>query len=177
MTKIYIDLEFNELTENAEAISFGAAAADGSELYMEFDPLPEVNSKFVQQYVLPLLSGDACRCRLGDFPERLQAWLQQFESPILFVADSAWDWFVLHRALGNNSAGCLDVISVGNVSVTPVTVHAPTGALNDIYETARLQVFLRDSRQHHALTDARALGAAEMSVECAHRSDTPTTSS
>jgi hypothetical protein len=161
---IFIDLEFSELTDNAEAISFGAVAEDGAEFYVEFDPPPAVCSDFVARHVLPLLQGGGFLCPRDEFASRLEAWLRQFEAPIQLVADSSWDWFVLRLALGGAGERMPGVLPIGRTGVTLVSVTPPVGALGDTYETARLQCFLRDPRQHHALVDARALRTAELSV-------------
>jgi hypothetical protein len=160
---IYIDLEFSALSESAEAISLGAVAENGAEFYVEFDPPPASCSDFVAGHVLPLLQGGVFLCLRQEFSSRLETWLRQFGGPIQLVADSSWDWYVLRRALGGVGGQTTDVLPIGRTCVTLVTAIPPTGAVGDVYETARLQCFLRDPRQHHALVDARALRAAELS--------------
>lgn len=164
MTHIYIDLEFSELTDRAEPISFGAVALDGREIYLEFDPLPGGCSEFVRLNVLPLLEGGASRCPRLEFVGRIEAWLGQFDEPIVLVADSPWDWRVLRRALNEEGFDAIGALRVGGLGVTLVPATQPTGVAGDIYETARLQCFLRDPRRHHALVDARALRAAELAI-------------
>lgn len=160
---IYFDLEFSKLADDAEAISFGAVASDGQELYIELDPLPLGCSEFVTTRVLPLLQGGSYRCPRQEFAGRLQTWLKEFDDPKL-IADSSWDLIILRRTLEVAELDTPGPVQVGSITALLTLTVPPTGAASDAYETARLQCFLRDPRHHHSLVDAKALRAAELAV-------------
>jgi hypothetical protein len=113
MTRIFLDTEFTELTQDAQLISLGLACENGDWFYAELDDYePEAASDWVQANVIPLLSGEKLG-RAGYVHARPQTtcygdtvsvyrsllnWLRRYnqgQASIQFWADVyAWDWLL-----------------------------------------------------------------------------------
>jgi hypothetical protein len=164
-TTIYYDTEFTNLSKNAEIISLGAVAVSGESFYAEITPQPDRCSDFVQQTVLPLLTGP--KLTADELTAQFVKWLSQFEHPVL-VSDSSWDILVVRRLIevdAHNHPG--NLILPGNVQPIAFLKINPRlrAPLHRLLEQTMSGHFELDSRQHHALVDAQALRAGMLAVE------------
>lgn len=157
---IFIDTEFTGLTRDAQLLSFGAISEDEREFYVELHPLPEIGcSEFVREHVLPLFEGGPARCPRPAFGQRLAGWLRSFDAPRL-IADSDWDAYVLRYALTgeySRADGRLEFPGSDGLSATLLILPALRAGAAQALAKGMAAHFAQDSRQHHALVDARAL--------------------
>jgi hypothetical protein len=135
-------------------------AESGEEFYAEVDPLPEDCSAFVSDTVVLQLTGP--KLASAALVAQLAAWLRQFAKPVL-TCDADWDIQVLRQLVEGRGAphsGPLKFPGAAGLSVALTLLPAQAAAEDARFEAARAAFFAQEPRQHHALTDARALREA-----------------
>lgn len=168
--RIFADLEFSSLTEDAELISIGAISEDGECFYREISTLPAHCSGFVHVEVLTHLSRGDSAVPVQEIEFEFAAWLSQWDEPQI-VVDSEWDCFVFRKAFSKRnsfapgklrlklrSLGWLDTKMTLDESFEVFSFEAYLAAKRSIESTPGF-------RKHHALDDAKALRAAVLAAE------------
>lgn len=160
--KIYIDTEFTDFVQ-AKLISFGLAAENGKELYVELTDgwVPEACSAFVRDEVLPLLGRDPAQA-MGRREARglAMAWLKAL-GEVTLVYDATLDWSLLVELLGLPDAGCS--------GIRREALAWPGSALARRCDDLLREAKESNSYRHHALDDAKALRQAVTQTEAEFR--------
>jgi hypothetical protein len=151
--KVFIDTEFTDFFE-PKLISLGMVAATGEECYVEM-PFPDNEcSDFVRESVVPLLaSSTEAYCARSTSRIRLLSWLEIVRNTgqsveICFDYQTDWDLF----------AEALDGTVPSWISARNVNREVNELMLYDFWRRAKVNG--SDDREHHALSDARALAYA-----------------
>lgn len=145
---VCLDSEYTGLGQPTPKLnSLGMVTEDGRmEFYVELEDTwkPEDCSDFVQREVLPLLSGPAMSLLQARL--RLLAWFAASPRVVRAVCDSMTDFRFLLQMLGGSRPI--------NLAAAPFGLRP----LNDtsVYHDAVMAHYSTDSREHHALVDARA---------------------
>jgi hypothetical protein len=156
---VFVDTEFAGGIEKIDAqrylISIGLVAEDSRERYYELDDTYDDHlcSLWVHQNVIPLLDGGDFRIGVTELAARLKSWIESLtnDEVILRTDAPAYDWPFIEELFNfygwpknlRRTCGTMDFESVHQVLR---------------YETAVAEYFItHDSRQHHALVDARAM--------------------
>jgi len=153
---LFLDTEW-ATDAGRELVSLALVNADGSKrFYAERDPLPEVASSFVRQFVYPLLErGDTA---LPDrvFTERLRAFVASFDNPRIHF-DGRIDQVQLNQALAG--------FGYDKSGMPPyVPVHVSRQDVMDELERYFQNNPEALARRHHAGVDAEALRYAFVMV-------------
>jgi hypothetical protein len=145
---IFLDTEYTGLGQpSPKLISVGLVAEDGRrEFYVELEDtwIPEECSDFVRQQVLPLLEGPAMP--LLQARHSLLDWLAASPRAVRAACDSMTDFRFLLDVLGE--ARPL------NLATAPFDLRPLVDT--SVYHEAVMAHYRTDSREHHALVDARA---------------------
>lgn len=158
--EIYFDLEFSSLSRDGELISLGAVEAiTGLEFYGEVTPLPTNCTPFVEQEVLPQLTGQGEPLEM--LLSRFAKWLSSFDRrPIELLSDSRWDIFILRKAVTGDRSFAPGKLTLGHdLAVTLLDLPALGCDARERYGDAASLELAKDPRPHHALVDARCLRA------------------
>jgi hypothetical protein len=151
---IFFDTEFTDLGLDPRLISIGLISEDGREFYAELYYVYEIltYSSFVQESVLPHLTGGDSRISMDTLTLRLGDWLESFEQPITLSTDSiSWDWPLILKMFS------LPGTWPENVAGMPVNLYDLIGS--PFFERSVEQAFQNNVpqlRRHHALDDAKA---------------------
>lgn len=156
---VFFDTEFTSLGDKLNApylISLGCVAADGREFYAELSDTYHVGlcSEFVQQTVLPLLNGGACKMMEAQLAVRFREWVEGLgEEEVIMRCDAPrYDWpFVatmcqFYGTWPKNLRRKCGVISFRD--------HRQAHRFN-----LGAEMYWKENaaRQHHALVDARGM--------------------
>lgn len=151
---VFFDTEFTELSKDSCLISIGLISEDGKEFYAElYDAyeIPRRYSPFVQEAVLPHLTGGDSRISMETLTLRLGNWLKSIDSPVRLVTDSiSWDWPWIRKLF------LLPGTWPENVDRIPVSLDELIDS--PFYESIVEQEFqdhVPRLRRHHALDDAK----------------------
>ncbi len=170
--RVFADLEFSLLTNDAELISIGAISEDGACFYMEVATLPTNCSAFVHAEVLPHLSRKDCAITVQEIEFEFAAWLSQWVETKI-VVDSEWDCFVLRKTFSLENSFQPGVLRLKLRSGGWLDAEM---TLDDAFEVFCFEAYLtakrsiesaQGFRKHHALDDAKALRAAVLAAEAA----------
>jgi hypothetical protein len=143
---IFLDTEFTSF-EEPYLISIGLVA-DENELYFELSGITrEVCAPFVQDNVLPLLTGPMLTPIEGA--KQLAAFLALYGPEVTFFCDAPrYDITLLTPFLP------------GGLHWNFAVPSFQDAACEDLFELIRENAFANGLRRHHALDDAKALAAA-----------------
>lgn len=161
VTRIFFDCEFTDLTDSASLISVGFITQSGDPFYVELsDYAEEACNDFVKATVLPLLSLPPVST--ADFLASLTDWLHCLGRDLLFIADSEWDRKMLAKTFALRGQS---LPSHWHFQKTPDNFL--DGVQRCLFNDEMAAYFLRhpDQKQHHALTDARAVREAYLRAE------------
>jgi hypothetical protein len=141
--QIFVDTEFTNF-ESPKLISIGLVALSGEEFYAEAEYNQYECSKFVQEYVIPLLSEES-KYSLHDIRERLLRWIElvRNEEVLLICYDSEYDRKMLEKIFEFQKPEAVLLRNLG-----PCYIDA-----SKCYEFHAMN----KQPEHHALHDARAL--------------------
>jgi hypothetical protein len=151
---VFFDTEFTDLSLDPQLISIGLISEDGREFYAELYDAYEISrySPFVQEAVLPHLTGGDSRISMDALTLRLGDWLESFEQPTKLATDSiSWDWPWIQKIFR------LPGTWPENVVKMPVGLYDMISS--PFFERTVEQVFQNHTpqlRRHHALDDAKA---------------------
>ncbi|MEO8119745.1 MAG: hypothetical protein ABI606_10535 [Rhodoferax sp.] len=151
---IFLDTEFTKFN-CPDLISIGLVAEDGREFYAErTDYHRDDCSKFVRETVLPLLGRvPGAACSRSELTDRVREWFGQLPEPATIIFDFETDWLLLAVAL------------LGRPQKNPPNtfgekLHLDSYAItHPVFEQALNSTYTDEWPLHHALADARALGA------------------
>jgi len=156
---VFFDTEFAGGIEKIDAqrylISIGLVAEDSRECYYELDDTYDDHlcSLWVHQNVIPLLEGGDFKMGVEEMATRLKSWIESLTNgEVVLHSDApAYDWpfieeiFTFYGWPKNLRRTCGTLLFESDHQV-------------QIYETAVAEYFKTyDSRQHHALVDARSM--------------------
>ncbi|NOT18479.1 MAG: hypothetical protein HOP20_10520 [Sulfuriferula sp.] len=145
---IFFDTEFTGLEVEPSLISIGLISQDGREFYAELSDTYQMSdcNEFVQEAVLPYLTGGDVLIPMRELTIRLASWLTNFKEPIQLCTDSiAWDWPWILELFADCGTW------PKNMSRTPKELHQ-SRRFNIVVERS----FQNGLRRHHALDDAKA---------------------
>lgn len=151
--KVFLDTEFTDFLD-PKLISLGIVAETGEECYIEV-PFPDNEcSAFVREAVIPLLQGSPeAYCSRPDVRCRVLSWLDIIRATgqaVEFCFDYQTDWDLL--------ADVMDEMVPSWVIPRNVNREVSELMLYDFWRRARDAG--SGDREHHALSDARALAYA-----------------
>lgn len=161
VTRLFFDCEFTDLRNSASLISAGFITQSGDPFYVELsDYQEEACNDFVKATVLPLLSLPPVST--ADFIASLTAWLLPLGKDLLFISDSEWDRRILAKSFALQSFAL-----PSNWAFQKAPDNFSSGLQRTMFNDEMEAFFLRnpDQKQHHALTDARAIRQAYLRAE------------
>lgn len=161
VTCIFFDCEFTDLQDSASLISAGFITQSGIPFYVELsDYTKAACNDFVKATVLPLLSLPPVST--ADFLASLTDWLHLQGEDVLLIADSEWDRKILSKTFAAHGRS---LPSNWRFQKTPDNFI--NGLQRSLFNDEMAAYFLRhpDQKQHHALTDARAIREAYLRAE------------
>lgn len=145
MQRLFLDTEFSSLDDNAELISIGLVAEDGSTFYRELSGWRLSRaSEFCHFNVIPLLTETTKSAE--EVGEELRTWLVERGDCVIATDSLRWDWMWLMHLLDELPE---------NVLNTPLLLTMNYLNNYDAF-TVALEEFFTTSTPHHALTDAKA---------------------
>lgn len=153
----FCDTEFTDFVAT-HLISLGIVCENGDEFYVEIEDYPKrLSSSFVKTVVEPFLVGYPVAVPYQQAALRLGNWLEEHPG-ITLVADFTGDYTLISKLLDAIPEPCPPFKHL-------MELFNPCDELAYIkYEAGRDAYYQNvDSRQHHALTDAKAMkqGAEE----------------
>lgn len=161
LTYLFFDCEFTDLHGSASMISAGFISQSGDQFYAELSDYEEDScNDFVKATVLPLLS--LRPISTADFLSSLTDWLSKLGGDFLFIADSDWDQKILTKTFAS-----LGKTIPENWRFQKTPDNFTNGTQRSLFNDEMAAFFLRnpDQKQHHALTDARAIRNAYLRAE------------
>jgi hypothetical protein len=161
ITRLFFDCEFTDLTDSATLISAGFITQSGDPFYVELsDYAEDACNDFVKATVLPLLSLPPVST--ADFLAALTNWLHRLGEELLFIADSGWDQKILAKTFALRGQSL-----PSSWHFQKVPDNFLDGVQRCLFNDEMAAYFLRhpDQKQHHALTDARAIREAYLRAE------------
>ena len=152
--KVFFDTEFTELGVDPKLISIGLVDETGERtFYAELSDTytPDACGDFAREVVLPKLEGGPARMEWQALCERLTAWLESFNAPVVLVTDSlAWDWPWIQEVFYEMERW------PANVAKQPILLTMNHVSDFDRFTRAVEDAFAGGLRRHHALDDAEA---------------------
>lgn len=161
VTLLFFDCEFTDLSGSASLISAGFVSQSGDQFYAELSDYEEdACNDFVKTTVLPLLSLPPIST--ADFLSSLTDWLSNLGGDFLFIADSDWDQKILTKTFAS-----LGKTIPENWRFQKTPDNFTNGTQRSLFNDEMAAFLLRhpDQKQHHALTDARAIRNAYLRAE------------
>jgi hypothetical protein len=161
---IFFDTEFTDLSMDPRLISIGMISEDGREFYAEVKDdyaMPIRYSSFVQEAVLPHLTGGEALMPIDMLTLRLGNWLESFGQPVRLATDSlSWDWPWIQEIFYLPGTW-------------PANVDGKPASLYDLIDSPYFDRGVEDAfanhipklRRHHALDDAKANRIAYLAWE------------
>jgi hypothetical protein len=98
--KFALDTEFVDTPQYSECISLALVAEDGRDLYVEFDCPKAAITPWLQQHVVPMLSGETVSFRTAASMIRNFVGGSRFEQPEFWAYYAAYDWYWFCRVFG-----------------------------------------------------------------------------
>jgi hypothetical protein len=164
---VFYDTEFTNFSRNADLLSIGLVAAEGSaELYIEIkDANLDASSDFVKAIVLPQFGKHHPKVlRRVEAASRITEWLDTLRNgdpqrQLQMVSDSIWDWQLLSGLYVEGSGNATWPALFNAKCRLILSVLAP-GPQSETFAETIEQFYCQRGEQHHALVDARALREA-----------------
>lgn len=152
MDRLFVDIEFTELTPDAKPMSIGLVDESGKhKFYAEPSDTWQLSdaSEFSQREVIPHLEGGASRIPVPALQERIADWINALRVPVMLATDSLrWDWPWIETLLKKRWPQ--------NLAREPLLLTIDYLYEFDAFIAAREAAFTGGLRRHHALDDALA---------------------
>lgn len=161
--KVFFDLEFTGLNQNADILSIGLISDDGKTYYAEIsDYDPHKVSGWVHENVINHFNNSHVITK-SELKEELVEWFSQFTSVEMWSDVGQYDWVIFCNIFGS----ALDIPkNINYICFDLATLLKSCNIDPDIYREKFVDTIPIEGRKHNAIWDAQITKACYEKLMC-----------